>query len=267
MSDLDLRILESKKRILRIAYECQKSVHLGGAMSILDVLSVLYAKHLRYRPKEPQWELRDRFILSKGHCAVALYAVLVECGIIDEMDSFMSNDSALCVHPVMNVGLGIEASSGSLGQGVGLAVGIAKAAKIKQQDFHIYTLIGDGESNEGSVWEVAMFAAHHKLDNLTIIIDKNNYQSDGFSPNVLDMGDMARKWDGFGFDVEVINGHNVEQIDKALSKKPKPHTPRAIISESIKGKGIPFMENKAEWHHNRLTKQFYEEALKALGGE
>ena len=264
--DLKHRILSSKKHILQIAYDCQKSVHLGGAMSIIDVLSVLYLKHLKYDFKNPTWELRDRFILSKGHCAVALYAVLVECGIVkqSEMDSFMSNDSAFCFLFVMNVNLGIEASTGSLGQGVGLAVGIAKAAKIKQQDFHIYTLIGDGESNEGSVWEVAMFAAHNKLDNLTIILDKNSCQSDGFSFSVLDMGDMARKWESFGFYVEQINGHNIEQIDKTLAKKNPQNMPRIIISETIKGNGISFMENKPEWHHNRLTKQFFELALQEL---
>ncbi|WP_104641291.1 transketolase [Helicobacter bizzozeronii] len=266
-NNLESKILSSKKRLLKTAYDCQKSVHLGGSLSIIDLLGVLYTKHLKYRLGEPSWELRDRFILSKGHCAAALYSVLVECGIAPqkEMDHFMRDDCSFCVHPIMDISLGIEASTGSLGQGVGLAVGIAKAAKIKQKDFHVYTLIGDGESNEGSVWEVAMFAAHNKLDNLTIILDKNNHKSDGLSSSVLDMGNIAQKWESFGFYVEQVNGHDVDQIDRAFSKKNPLDMPKIIVSESVKGHGISFMENKPEWHHNRLTKQFYEKALEELG--
>ena len=266
-TELSAHVKNIKKNILRVSFECGKNVHLGGAFSMVELLSVLYLQVLRYRPDQPEWEDRDRFILSKGHCAIALYAVLAECGVIGikELDTFMQNDSALVVHPVMSLPLGLESSNGSLGQGLSLAVGLAQAAKLKGKTHHIYTLVGNGECNEGAVWEAAMLAASLKLDNLTVLVDDNRFQSDGESSRVLDMGDAAAKWTSFGFDVRETDGHDCAAIYQAfqggMSGKP-----RVILGRTVKGHGISFMENRGEWHHNRLTKQLYEQALAEVEG-
>ncbi len=265
VSELKQHLYESKKRLLYTAYHCGKSVHLGGSLSILEVLTVLYREVMRYDVSNPEWSERDRFILSKGHCAAALYAVLSECGFFDEevLETFMQNDSDLTVHPVMNVRLGIESSNGSLGQGISMAAGIAKAAKIQGREFKVYTLLGNGECNEGAVWEAAMLASHMKLDNLTVIVDNNRMQSDGYSSQVLDMPKLVKKWESFGFQVCEADGHDFRQLLLAFSEKTE-NKPKVIICNTIKGHGVSFMENKPEWHHNRLTEKLYEQALKEM---
>lgn len=254
-----------RQRVLKMAYECGENVHIGGALSMLDILSVLYKEFLRFKPMEPDWQERDRFVLSKGHCVMALYAVLADCGFIEEsmLDTFQKDESDLGSHPVMNIPIGIESSNGSLGQGVSMAVGIAKAAKIKKQKYRVYTLIGNGESNEGAVWEAAMLAAAWKLDNLTIILDNNQMQSDGESIEVLDMGNLKEKWTSFGFTVLEIDGHDYDQIYHAFTSAAL-GCPKIIIANTIKGHGVSFMEGKKEWHHNRLTQDKYLLALSQL---
>lgn len=268
IEELNLSVSNVKKRILNMAYNCERSTHIGGSLSMADMLTVLYMKILNYKSDDPNWEERDRFILSKGHCVMALYSVLMEKKIIAEniLDTFQQNGTELGAHPVMNISLGIESSNGSLGQGISMAVGIAKAAKLQGKEYKTYVMIGNGESNEGSVWEAAMLASHWKLDNLTVILDNNKLQSDGLSEDVLDMGDVAQKWKSFGFSVEEINGHDTKEIYEAFQKKVK-NQPKIIIGNTIKGNGISFMKNNNEWHHNRLTKQNWELGLAELEAE
>lgn len=267
VKELEIRALNVKKRILKTAFECGKNVHIGGSLSMVELLTVLYLDILNYKVDNLRWADRDRFILSKGHCALALYTVLTECGILTEeqLATFMMEDTELVVHPVMNVDLGIESSNGSLGQGLSMAVGIAKAAKIRNKDYQVYVLIGNGECNEGSIWEAAMLAAAWKLDNLTVILDNNHLQNDGISKNVLDMKSMDQKWESFGFLTKAVDGHNIEEIRSAFHIH-KNGMPKIIIGNTKKGYGISFMENHPEWHHNRLTRQLYEDAMKELEG-
>ena len=257
-----------RARILQMANRCNGNVHIGGALSMSDLLTVLYKKTMKYDFADPAWEARDRFILSKGHCVLALYAVLAECGLLTDADIalFQVNGSRLCAHPVMDLDIGIESSNGSLGQGISMAVGIAKTAKMLKKTYKVYTLIGNGESNEGSVWEAAMLASQWKLDNLTVIIDNNAMQSDGISDKIMSMESMTDKWSSFGFDVFKIDGHNVADISKAYDSRTD-GKPKAVIAETIKGHGISFMENDPQWHHNRLTDQLYEQAMEELKGE
>jgi len=258
---------KDKKKILQAAYNSGKSVHIGGSLSMLDMLAVLYMEKIRYDFNNPRWEDRDIFILSKGHCALALYVLLNEMNLIsdEDLDTFMNDDSKLVSHPVMNLDIGIESSSGSLGQGISMAVGIAKAFKLMNSMRKVYVMIGNGESNEGSVWEAAMLASNWNLDNLTIILDYNMMQNDGASIDIIDMKNVASKWSAFGFFVKEIDGHNIDEIRAAFDFNVK-NKPKIIIGHTIKGKGVSFMENSSDWHHNRLTKSLYEQAINELEG-
>lgn len=265
---IETRIYSVKKRLLHVSCSCGKAVHLGGSLSMVDALTVLYSSVLKYDVQNPEWEDRDRFILSKGHCAIALYSVLAEFGYISEseMETFMQDDSNLVAHPVMNLQLGIESSNGSLGQGISMAVGIAQAGKIKNRNYKVYTLVGNGECDEGSVWEAAELASHYHLDNLTVIIDNNKLQSDGESSSVLDLIDIKKKWEAFGFLAIEIDGHDITQIYDAFTAD-SCNKPKAIICNTCKGHGISFMENRPEWHHNRLSENLYKQAIKELEEE
>jgi transketolase len=254
-----------RKRILKMANECKRNAHIGGSMSMVDLLTVLYRDILRYDIGNPLWDDRDRFILSKGHCVLALDAVLAECGFIseEEASSFLQDGSDFGSHPVMNIEHGIESSSGSLGQGISMAVGIAKAAKLKNKDYKVYVLIGNGECDEGSVWEAVMLAAQWKLDNLTVILDNNRLQSDGSSNDIIKLDSFADKFSDFGFNVYDVDGHNETEILEAL-KATAELRPKIVIGNTIKGKGISFMEDNNSWHHNRLTDSLYQQALVEL---
>ncbi len=267
-SYLEETVVNVKKRILYMSNACGQRTHLGGSLSMAELLTVLYKEVMHYDPKNPSWEGRDRFILSKGHCVLAYYAVLAECGFIGEKDlaTFQQDGTLLGAHPIMNMEFGIESSNGSLGQGISMAVGLAKAAKIKRESHRIYVLIGNGESNEGAVWEAAMLAAQWKLDNLTVIMDNNHMQSDGDSQNIISSNEMQEKWKSFGFQTVEVDGHNVGAICDAFRIDPQ-EKPKIIIGNTVKGHGISFMENNNEWHHNRMTDKLYAEALKELGGE
>jgi len=244
--------------------------HYGGGFSAIDIVSVLYSSVMNYDFENPKKEDRDIFILSKGHGVLCYYPVLAELGIINKdtlINTFNKNESDFMTHPVMNLDLGIESSNGSLGHGLSLAVGMALGARAKQLKRKHYVLLGNGECDEGSVWEAAMAASHFKLDSLTAIIDDNGLQSDGKSEDVLSVGDLAKMWRAFGWETLSCDGNDVEDVYRALTKKPEEAgKPRAIIAKTVKGKGLAFMEGNNEWHHNRLNKVQLEEALKTFNG-
>lgn len=233
---------------------------------MVEIMATLYAQVLRYDKADPRWSGRDRFILSKGHGVLGYFSALLAAGIIDEdtYNTFQTNGSDLIAHPVMNLDLGIESSNGSLGQGLSMAVGIALAARKKGQSFKTYVLLGDGECNEGSVWEAVMSAAQLKLDNLVIVIDYNKLQSDGDARQIVDLADLGAKFRSFGWDTCEVDGHHIGQLAGAFEQPPVHGQPRAIVANTVKGKGISFMENNNEWHHNRLTRNSYELALSEL---
>jgi len=256
-----------RKDILDISHSCNMSVHLGGGLSMVDITATLYGAVLNYDPKNPGWDERDRFILSKGHGVLGFYSALLEGGVISReiFETFQTNESDLIAHPVMNLSLGIESSNGSLGQGLSMGVGLALAAKKKEKKHKIYVLLGNGECNEGSVWEAAMSASHYRLDNLIAIVDNNCFQSDGRSEGIMNCGNIEDKWKSFGWNARSVNGHNISQIYDAFMNHSIENMPKVIVANTVKGKGVSFMENNNEWHHNRLTKTQYDQAVLEYG--
>jgi transketolase len=243
--------------------------HAGGALSMVEILSVLYLDVLRYDVKNPRWEQRDRFILSKGHGAPSLYAALCLAGFLEEkeLSTFKANETRLYGHPSIDLSIGIEFSSGSLGQGLSLGVGTALALKLRGNDSsRVFVVLGDGECNEGSVWEAAMSAAHFGLPNLVAIVDRNGMQYDGFTEPVMNTGDLAAKWRSFGWIVREVDGHDVTALHDALTSPTggPAAAPLAIIARTIRGKGVSFMENARVWHHSRLTQAMYDQAMAEL---
>lgn len=261
--DLALRM---RKRILEASLESGTSTHLGGGLSIVEIVASLYGSVLKHNPKDPSWDQRDRFILSKGHGVLGFFSALVETGYFDDevFSTFMKNESDLIAHPILNLELGIESSNGSLGQGLSLGVGMSWAAKFKQESHRVFVLMGDGECNEGSVWEAAMSGAQFRLNNLTAIVDANGFQSDGSTLTVIDSQALPEKFKAFGWDVRVVNGHNPEELEAVLSEPNQTDKPRAVIANTIKGKGVSFMEGNNSWHHNRLTQNSFDLAMKEL---
>lgn len=255
-----------RKKIIQMAYHGNGNAHLGGGLSIVDIMAVLYGCVLKYDKSNPEWEDRDRFILSKGHGVLGYYTALAAVGYFDEslLDTFQQNQSDLISHPVMNMALGIEASNGSLGHGLSMAIGILVAARFKKKNYKAYVLLGNGECNEGSVWEAAMLASSQNLSNLVAIVDNNRLQSDGVSKDIIDMSSMKEKWMSFGWNVAEVDGHNHLELYNAFFSKYSNEKPLMIIANTIKGKGISFMENNNDWHHNNLTKELYEKALSEL---
>jgi transketolase len=232
--------------------------HLGSSMSVVEILRVLYDSYLRYRPTDPSWSDRDRCILSKGHGCLALYAILADKGFFpgDEMSTFCKPTSRLGGHPERCKLPGVEATTGALGHGLSMGVGMALAAKIRKQSHRVVVITGDGEINEGAIWEAAMSAAKHKLANLTVFVDYNKVQSYGPTREVLDLEPLTDKWRSFGFEVEEVDGHDVSALEKLLKRLPlNPLKPTAVICHTIKGKGFPFAEGQAEWHHKSGLKQ------------
>jgi len=221
---------------------------------------------MNYNAKNPEWEDRDRFILSKGHGVLGFYTALHEIGLIskDDLMTFEKTNSYLLGHPVMNRKKGIEFSNGSLGMGLSVGIGVALAAKKKKKNYKVYVLIGDGECNEGSVWEAAMAAPNFKLDNIISIIDRNNLQQTGTNKEIMSVGNITEKWKSFGWDVIELDGHNIEELYNAFKKERNSTKPLAIIANTIKGKGFSFSENNNDWHHKVMTKSQYDMALKEL---
>ena len=240
------------------------SSHFGGALSCVDIIAVLFQNIINYNKDNYKELSRDRFVLSKGHACMALYSILYELNLLNknELDSFEKSQSILLGHPIKNLDKGIEVSTGSLGMGISVSMGFAIAAKKKKIENKIYTIIGDGECNEGSVWEVALSAPKFNLDNFIVIIDRNNFQQTGTSDDILDLNSLFSKWKSFNWEVFEVNGHNISEIYDAFKKETK--LPKVIIANTIKGKGFSFSENNNDWHHKIITKNQYEEALKEL---
>ena len=244
-----------------------KCGHPGGSLSAADMFTYLYHKELNVDPQNPKWENRDRFVLSKGHCAPGLYAALAHRGFfpVEDLKTLRKLGSYLQGHPNMNSVPGVDMSTGSLGQGISTACGMALSAKLKKQDNRVYTLLGDGETQEGQVWEACMFAAHYKLDNLCIIIDNNGLQIDGDVSKVMSPYPYKDKLEGFGFHVEAIDGHDFDQIEAALNvAKTVKGKPTAIVMKTVKGKDVSFMENNAGWHGVAPNDAQYEQAMAEL---
>jgi transketolase len=258
------RLMRSK--ILDVSHHCALSAHLGGGLSMVEIMAVLYGDVLNVRPEQPRWPERDRFILSKGHGVLGYYAALLAAGFLTEevFNTFQTNESDLISHPVMNLDLGIESSNGSLGHGLSMGIGISLAARKQSRAFKTYVLMGDGECNEGSVWEAVMSAAQLQLDNLTAIVDYNKLQSDGDSRQIVHFGDLAANFACFGWNVSEVDGHDIAALQTAFRRPQPRRAPHVLVAHTVKGKGISFMENNNEWHHARLTKSHYEQACAEL---
>lgn len=240
------------------------SGHPGGSLSIADLLAYLYFEEMNVRADDPKWNNRDRFVLSKGHTAPALYAALALKGFFspDELKKLRQTDSFLQGHPDMKGTPGIDMSTGSLGLGISAACGMALAAKIDGKDYRTYTIVGDGESEEGQVWEAAMFAAHYKLDNLCVIVDWNGLQIDGSVEEVMNPTPHDKKFEAFGFHVISIDGHDFDQIEAAFKEaRTTKEKPTAIIAKTVKGKGVSYMENQVGWHGSAPNDEQYEKAV------
>mgnify|MGYP004680812973 CR=1 FL=1 len=247
-----------------------QSGHPGGSLSVADILAVLYGREMRIDPLRPDWEDRDRFVLSKGHCAPALYAALAECGFIsrDELPTLRHIDSRLQGHPDMKKVPGVDMSTGSLGQGISAACGMALSGKLRKKDYRVYTVIGDGESEEGQVWEAAMFAAHYHLDNLCLFVDFNGLQIDGPVTEVMNPTPHDEKFRAFGWNVIKISAHDYAQILSALeAAKLCKDRPTAIVAASVKGKGVSFMENNAAWHGKAPNEVQFASAMAELNAK
>lgn len=259
-----------KKDILDISYKAHVG-HIGSALSIADILTVLYNTTLNINPKKPYHENRDRFILSKGHAAAALYPILYRKGYFSRKNlfSFCRDEAIFGTHPVFDLKLGIELSTGSLGHGLsvgaGLALGLRDKSRTKKSAPKVFVLISDAELNEGSTWEAIMFAAHHKLDNLIAIIDDNNFQAFGRTYDVINIQPIENKWSAFGWECKTADGHSTEELFNVLKSFPfKPGKPSVVIAKTKSGKGVLFFEDKQEAHYLPLNEKEYELALKGI---
>lgn len=257
---------EMRREIIKMLTE-SGSGHTGGSLSAADIVTALYFYKLRHRPQDPAWRERDRFILSKGHAAPVLYAALALTGYFDRelLKTLRRIDSPLQGHPSSKTLKGVEVSTGSLGQGLSLANGMALGLRMDGLDSRVYCLLGDGELQEGQVWEAAMTAAHYGVDNLCAIVDNNGLQIDGFCCDVMKIEPITEKWKAFGWNVLDIDGHNMEQIADALDEAEKVKgKPTVIVARTVKGKGVSFFEGKAEYHGITPTREEQEKALKEL---
>mgnify|MGYP004609048083 FL=1 len=266
IKELEKLANEIRIQIINQVYNAN-SGHPGGSLSSTDILTVLYFNQMNINEKEPQSPLRDRFVLSKGHCVPALYATLAKRGFIKEKEltKFRKIDGLLQGHPDKNKVPGIDMSTGSLGQGLSVANGMAISSKMNHEGYRVYCLLGDGEIEEGQVWEAAMTASKYKLDNLCVVVDSNNLQIDGTVEEVKGLDNIEGKFKNFGFNTIVVNGHDMQQlIDSFETAKLTKGKPTAIIAKTVKGKGVSFMEGKAEWHGKAPNKEQYEQAIKEL---
>jgi transketolase len=271
---------KSKEELIQISKQIRQDIiemltasgsgHPGGSLSAADIVTTLFFNELNIDPENSKDENRDRFVLSKGHAAPVLYSALARRGYIDpsELMTLRKLGSKLQGHPNMNDVPGIDMSTGSLGQGTSAAVGMALAGKLDKKDYRVYAILGDGELEEGQIWEAAMSAAHYKLDNLTIFIDFNGLQIDGDITKVMNPSPIDKKFEAFGWNVIVIDGHNYDEILGAIEKaKNYKGRPTAIVCKTVKGKGVSFMENEASWHGTAPSKEECEKAVKELGGD
>lgn len=266
IKDLENTCKQIRKDIVEMTYHAG-SGHPGGSLSSVELMVVLYFSHMKHDPKNPDWNERDRFFLSKGHACPVLYSILARCGYfnIDELKTLRKLGSNLQGHPNMFKLRGLESSSGSLGQGLSITNGFALSCKLNKKNNRAYCLIGDGELQEGQIWEAAMTAAQHKLSNVCAIIDYNKIQLDGNLKNIKDVHPLIDKWQAFNWNTIEIDGHSISQIEQAYQKVSKcEDKPSVIIAHTIKGKGISFMENEAKWHGKATNDEEYEIALKEL---
>lgn len=257
-----------RRNVISMIYNSQ-SGHPGGSLSAVEIIVTLFKKCMKLCPdceKNPDYNNRDRFVLSKGHASAVLYAVMAECGYFPEaeLNTFRKLGSRLQGHPSCRLLNGVEVSTGSLGQGLSMANGIALSLKIDKNPANVFVYMGDGELQEGSVWEAAMAAAHYKLDNVIAFVDYNGLQIDGQICEIMNLGDLSKKFEAFGWDVINIDGHNIEEIENAVSEAKKNQKPTVIIAKTIKGKGVSFMENQAGWHGKAPKKEEFELAMKEL---
>jgi len=269
-----------KEKLAEIALNIRRSIvteiysagagHPGGSLGIADIMAYLYFEEMNVDPKNPKNPDRDRFVMSKGHCGPALYAALAEKGFFPKKDltGFRSIDSYLEGHPDMKKVPGVDMSTGSLGQGVCAANGMALCAKLDKKDYRVYAILGDGEIEEGQVWEAAMFAPHYNLDNMTAIVDFNGLQIDGDITKVMNPTPIDKKFEAFGWNVVICDAHDFDSIEAAFNNaKATKGKPTAIIAKSIKGKGVSYMENNAGWHGKAPNAEEYAVAMKDLGVE
>lgn len=269
MNNNELKAIAKEVRIDIIKSVSEaKSGHPGGSLSAADILTVLYFDAMNIDPSNPKWEDRDRFVLSKGHGAPALYAVLAERGYFpkEELLKLRKFGAMLQGHPDMKKTPGVDMSTGSLGQGLSAANGMALAAKLDGKDYNVYALLGDGEVQEGMIWEAAMSAAHYKLDNIIAFLDHNGLQIDGSNDEVMSLGKIAKKFDAFGWNVISIDGHDFDQIKKAIEMAKEEGRPSIVICETVKGKGVSFMEDQAGWHGKAPNAEETAKALEDLEG-
>ena len=268
MHDTSLAVTAKRIRsdIIEMLYRCQ-SGHPGGSLSCVEILMSLYYRTIKVDPSDPTMEDRDRVVLSKGHACPALYAILADKGFFPREDlwNLRQIDSHLQGHPDMNKTPGIDVNTGSLGQGASVAVGLALAAEYKKAAYNVYAVIGDGEAQEGMIWEAAMSAAHYKLDNLTVLMDHNGLQIDGSNDSVMGLGDIMAKYAAFGFECIKVDGHDIEAIVTAIRTSVK-DKPKFICCETVKGKGVSFMEDNAGWHGRPMKADEYAAAMKEIGG-
>lgn len=266
---LDLRLFSKQLRLsaLKMAYDCGKNgSHVGPGLSAIEIMATLYGEVMKYDVNHPNDETRDRLVVSKGHCVLAYYSALNKVGFLTDEDiaSFETNGSHFHGHAMRNLENGIEFSGGSLGMGMTFAVGMALACKRKALSSHVFVLVGDGECDEGLIWEAAMSAANFELDNFTVIVDKNQLQYDGFTKDVMNQMDLGGKFNAFGFDVIEVDGHNCKELSVAFKKRS--NRPICVIANTIKGKGVSFIEGVKEWHHHTLSEDQYEQARKEVEG-
>ncbi len=266
--ELQKKANQFRKEIIEVIYNA-KSGHPGGSLSEIDILTALYFHKLKIDPKNPSWQDRDRFVLSKGHASPGYYVTLAEKGYFSksELKNFRKINSLLQGHPELSTP-GVDFAGGSLGQGMSFSIGLALAGKLDKKNYKIYTMIGDGESQEGLVWEASMAAAFYKLDNLVVILDKNQVQQTGLTKEVMDIGDVTAKWKAFGWNVLEIDGHNMQEILDALDKADELHEkeqkPIMIIAKTKKGKGVSFMELNHKFHGKAPNDDEYRQAMEEL---
>lgn len=244
-----------------------QSGHPGGSLSSVEILAGLYLRVMNHDPENAAWADRDRFVLSKAHCVPVLYATLAECGYlpVEELKTFRQINSRLQGHSKMNTVPGVEMSGGSLGQGLSFSIGQCLAGRLDNRSYRVYCLMGDGEQDEGQVWEAAMAASHHGLSNLTAIIDRNGVQNDGYVNDIMRQEPLADKWRSFGFNVQEIDGHDINAVIDALQNTQASETPSVIIAQTIKGKGVSFMQNTAAWHGKAPNDEERDRALAEIG--
>ncbi|MHC4912873.1 MAG: transketolase [Planctomycetota bacterium] len=269
MSIPDVKVAELEKKAKKLRYDivmmigAGKPGHLGGSCSIAEIVAALYFHKMQHDPANPQWPDRDRLLLSKGHAALTQYAALAECGYFPkkELETLKELGTIVQGHPEMLRMPGIEANTGSLGQGLSISCGIALAGKLDKKNYHVYCVVGDGEIAEGQIWEASMAAAYYKLDNLTAILDKNEVQATGPIVERYDTNPHPEKWKAFGWHVIEIDGHDMSQVVDALDKADEVKgKPVMIVANTVKGKGVPFAEGKADFHHGIMTEEQYQAA-------